>query len=60
MIGGAFGIPKSATEHRVISDIPVNDILDPAMLPRPRFAYTPRLRTLVTKPGTYVCCCLSP
>eukprot|EP00972_Heterocapsa_arctica_P010140 1488852-Heterocapsa_arctica.AAC.1 len=54
MVGGAFGIRKTDDEHRVISDLPVNDILDPARLPRPRFAYTPRLRTLVTTPGTFV------
>ena len=51
MLGGCFGIAKSPTEQRVISDLPVNDLFDPQLVPRPQFAYTPRLRTLVSSRG---------
>ena len=52
--GGVFALFKSATEHRVISDLPVNDLIDPGKLPRPRFAYPPRLRVLRIPPGSVV------
>eukprot|EP00971_Amphidinium_carterae_P286189 5682629-Amphidinium_carterae.1 len=54
LIGGAFGIRKSIGEQRVISNLPVNQLLDDARVPRPRFAYPPRLRGLRTKPHTPV------
>ena len=54
LVAGAFGVRKSDTEQRVISDLPVNQLLDPAALPRPTFAYPPRLRVVKTRPGTQV------
>ena len=53
LVAGAFGVKKSDTEQRVISDLPVNQLLDPALLPRPTFAYPPRLRVVKTLPGTW-------
>ena len=44
MVGGAFGVRKSSTEDRVISDLPVNQLVDPAKVLRPRFGFPPRLR----------------
>ena len=54
LVAGAFGVKKSDTEQRVISDLPVNQLLDPDALPRPTFAYPPRLRVVKTLPGTRV------
>ncbi|CAK9096680.1 eEF1A lysine and N-terminal methyltransferase (eEF1A-KNMT) (Methyltransferase-like protein 13) [Includes: eEF1A lysine methyltransferase [Durusdinium trenchii] len=41
---GAFAVAKDATEDRVITDPAVNQLLDPDRLPRPRFAYIPKMR----------------
>ena len=51
-ITGAFAVPKDDKEDRVITDPAVNQLIDPLKLPRPRFAYIPKLRvTLVPKTG---------
>ena len=51
-LAGAFAVPKDETEDRVITDPSVNQLLDPQKLPRPRFAYIPKLRvTLVPRTG---------
>ena len=49
--GGAFAVPKDEKEDRFISDLPVNQLLDPRRLPRPTFAYIPRLRSVRTCKG---------
>ena len=36
----------------MVSGLPVNDVLDPDRLPRPRFAYTALLRSMVARRGT--------
>ena len=41
---GAFAVPKDDREDRVITDPAVNQLIDPKKLPRPRFAYIPKLR----------------
>ena len=50
LIGGAFAVPKDDLEDRFISDLPVNQILDETKLPRPVFAYIPRMRSLKSTP----------
>ena len=50
-IGGAFAVEKDEVEDRVISDCMVNQLLDPAKIPRPKFAYLLRLRGLTSTPG---------
>ena len=51
----AFAVPKDEDEDRVITDPAVNQLLDPDKLPRPRFAYIPKLRaTRSYKPGVLV------
>ena len=50
--GGGFAVAKDAVEDRTISDLPINALLDPRRLPRPVFAYTPRLRAMRTQKGT--------
>ena len=45
-LAGAFAVKKDAHEDRVITDPSVNQLLDPEKLPRPRFAYIPKLRCL--------------
>eukprot|EP00973_Karenia_brevis_P081454 11291160-Karenia_brevis.AAC.1 len=45
IINGGFAAPKDEEEDRLISaDVPINQLLDPAKLPRRKFAYIPRLR----------------
>ena len=51
LIGGSFAVPKDEKEDRSISDFPVNQLLDEDKLPRPVFAYIPRLRSLKTRKG---------
>ena len=46
ILAGAFAVAKDAFEDRVITDPQVNQLLDRAKLPRPRFAYVPSLRSL--------------
>ena len=47
LVNGAFAVRKSAREDRFISAlVPTNQLIDPAKLLRPTFAYPPRLRTL--------------
>ena len=49
---GAFAVPKDIDEDRVITDPSVNQLIDPLKLPRPRFAYIPKLRVvMVPKSG---------
>lgn len=45
-LAGAFAVVKDDKEDRVITDPSVNQLLDPDKLPRPKFAYIPKLRTL--------------
>eukprot|EP00971_Amphidinium_carterae_P115155 2280884-Amphidinium_carterae.1 len=54
MIGGCFAVPKSPFEQRVISNLPVNQLVDPARVPRPVFAYPPRLRSVYVPLGAKV------
>ena len=51
LAGGAFAVAKDFDEDRFVSDLPVNELLDPQRLPRPTFAYVPRFRTLRVRPG---------
>ena len=46
LVSGVFAVPKDDVEDRVITDVAANDLLDPEKLPRPSFAYPPRLRVL--------------
>eukprot|EP00434_Breviolum_minutum_P045769 symbB.v1.2.041102.t1/scaffold7825.1/size10313/1 len=49
---GAFAVRKDENEDRVITDPAVNQLIDPDKLPRPRFAYIPKLRvTWVPRSG---------
>ena len=50
-LAGAFAVRKDAYEDRVITDPSVNQLIDPERLPRPRFAYIPKLRA-VTVPAS--------
>ena len=50
-LAGAFAVRKDANEDRVITDPSVNQLLDPAKLPRPRFAYIPKMRTVAVPAG---------
>ena len=52
--GAGFAVAKDAVEDRAISDLPINELLDPKRLPRPVFAYTPRLRALRTRKGATI------
>ena len=52
-LAGAFAVKKDDNEDRVITDPSVNQLIDPAKPPRPRFAYIPKLRSL-TVPSTGV------
>ena len=45
-LAAAFAVVKDDKEDRVITDPSVNQLLDPDKLPRPKFAYIPKLRTL--------------
>ena len=45
-LAGAFADKKDDKEDRVIPDPSVNQLLDPDKLPRPRFAYIPKMRSL--------------
>ena len=45
-LAGSFAVRKDDHEDRVITDPSVNQLLDPERLPRPRFAYIPKLRCL--------------
>lgn len=48
LVGGIFAVPNGEGEQRVISDVAVNDLVDPAKVIRPAFAYPPRLRVMRT------------
>ncbi|CAE7221808.1 lon [Symbiodinium sp. CCMP2592] len=50
-LAGAFAVRKDANEDRVITDPSVNQLIDQEKLPRPRFAYIPKLRA-VTVPAS--------
>ena len=45
-LAGAFAVAKDQHEDRVITDPSVNQLLDPDKLPRPKFAYIPKLRAV--------------
>ena len=49
-LAGAFAVRKDDREDRVITDPSVNQLIDPEKLPRPRFAYIPKMRC-VTVPS---------
>ena len=46
-LAGAFAVRKDEHEDRVITDPSVNQLLDPTKLPRPKFAYIPKLRSIL-------------
>ena len=47
---GAFAVAKDATEDRFISAlVPLNHLLDPTKVPRPCFAYVPKMRSMRTE-----------
>ena len=50
-LAGAFAVPKDADEDRVITDPSVNQLVDPDELPRPKFAYIPKLRVTYAPRG---------
>eukprot|EP00971_Amphidinium_carterae_P289191 5742148-Amphidinium_carterae.1 len=50
LVNGAFAVPKNADESRWICNCtPLNALLDPSKVPRPRFAYIPAVRTVTTR-----------
>ena len=52
---GSFAVGKDASEDRIISAmVPTNSLLNPGSIPRPRFAYPPKLRVLRTAAGERV------
>jgi hypothetical protein len=52
LINGGFAVPKDDDEDRFISYlVQCNSLLDPSKIPRPRFAYTPRLHVVRTTSG---------
>ena len=53
-LAGAFAVRKDEVEDRVITDPSVNQLIDPDKLPRPRFAYIPKLRTVTVPAGGLV------
>lgn len=46
IVSGAFPVAKDALEDRTISSLVMNDLIDRAKVPRPRFAYIPLLRSV--------------
>ena len=47
LTAGAFAVPKDPEEDRMITAAnPLNALCNPKLVPRPRFAYIPRLRTV--------------
>lgn len=55
MLAGAFAVVKDGVEDRVITDPQVDQLLDPDLLPRPKFAFIPSLRRVtVPRSGTVV------
>jgi len=46
IVAGGFCVPKDDIEDRTITPLSVNDLVDAAKLPRPRFGWVPALRTL--------------
>ena len=47
LVSGAFGVPKNEKENRAISAaMGINALLDRKKLPRPKFGYPPRMRTM--------------
>ena len=43
-MAGAFAVVKDSSEDRVITDPQVNQLLNPDVLPRPKFAFIPSMR----------------
>ena len=51
-LAGAFAVAKDDLEDRVITDPAVNSLLDEELMPRPKFAWIPSMRTvMVPKTG---------
>ena len=49
---GAFAVAKDEVEDRfIMAACPNNQLLDRERLPRPQFAYLPKMRSLLTTPG---------
>ena len=44
ILAGAFAVVKDSSEDRVITDPQVNQLLNPDVLPRPKFAFIPSMR----------------
>ncbi|CAE7241436.1 lon, partial [Symbiodinium sp. CCMP2592] len=53
-LAGAFAVKKDEHEDRVITDPSVNQLLDPDKLPRPQFAFIPKMRSLTVPEGGVV------
>ena len=52
LYSGAFAVPKNSEEDRAISALcPLNALVNPAKLWKPRFAIMPMMRTLQISPG---------
>ena len=55
LYAGAFAVAKDAVEDRfILAAVPVNQLIDRAKLPRPAFAYIPKLRSVRTTRGKRV------
>eukprot|EP00435_Cladocopium_sp_Y103_P023381 s313_g5.t1 len=54
VLAGAFAVKQDSHEDRVITDPSVNQLLDPDLLPRPKFAYIPALRCLTVPRSGYI------
>ena len=53
-VAGAFAVRADGVEDRVIADPSVNQLLERQKLPRPRFAYTPKMRSVTVPAGGIV------
>eukprot|EP00974_Lingulodinium_polyedra_P084655 8194554-Lingulodinium_polyedra.AAC.1 len=51
LVAGGFAVPQDSKEDRVISPLGLSELLDPEAMPRPKFAYIPRLRACKTNRG---------
>ena len=52
---GAFAVAKDEVEDRfIMAACPNNQLLDRERLPRPQFAYIPKMRSLLTTPGRHI------
>ena len=56
LYSGAFAVPKNVEEDRAISALcPLNALVDPSKLWKPRFAIMPMMRALRITPGKRLC-----